>query len=105
MVNLIITDQDIELARQEGLKAASSIHAIAARYLPSRERIQIDLSTGWSILVPKNFSGRIADASSIQCANIQITDSGLGLHWPLLDEDWYVPAVIESLSTNQLRAA
>jgi hypothetical protein len=105
MVNFNVTDHDIELARKEGQKAANAVHAIAARYLPNRERIEIDLSTGWSVLVPKTFSHRTADANAIQCANIQITDSGLGLHWPLIDEDWYVPAVIESLSTSQFQAA
>jgi hypothetical protein len=105
MVNVNISDHDIDLARQEGLKAMDSIRAIAARYLPTRERVEIDLSTGWSIVVPKNFSDRTADGSPAQCAHIEIIDSGLGLHWPQLDEDWYVPSVIESLVANQLLAA
>jgi hypothetical protein len=25
-------------------------------------------------------------------------DFGLGLHWPAVDEDWHVPAVIEAMA-------
>jgi Protein of unknown function (DUF2442) len=100
-----ITDGDIDSARQQGLKAMDALRAIAARYLPNRGRIEIDLSTGWSVLVPKDFSDRIAHATTAQCSDIHITDSGLGLHWPLLDEDWYVPAVIDSLTVNHMSAA
>jgi Protein of unknown function (DUF2442) len=101
MVNLNISDHDIDRARIDGLKAMDSIRAVAARYHPNRLGIEIDLSTGCLVLVPKNFSGRIAAASHADCDKIEILDSGLGLHWPALDEDWYVLSVLESMTANQ----
>ena len=71
---------------------------MAARYLPARDRIEIDLASGWSIQVPRSFSARLATASLQDCEQVEIVDSGLGLHWPAIDEDWYVPAVIETLA-------
>ncbi len=37
-------------------------------------------------------------ASPQDCERIEIVDSGLGLHWPAIGEDWYVPAVIETMA-------
>jgi hypothetical protein len=75
--------------------------AVAARYLADRQRIEIDLNTGWSIQVPRNFSVLTAQADAAACAQIEITDSGLGLHWPQLDDDWYIPAVVEALAMHK----
>jgi hypothetical protein len=105
MVKVNISDQDIDLARREGSKAMELIRAVAARYHANRLGIEIDLSSGWSVLVPKNFSHRTAAASDADCATIQILDSGLGLHWPKLDEDWYVPSVIDSMIAHHKHAA
>lgn len=33
-------------------------------------------------------------------ARIEIVDCGLGLHWPAIDEDRYVPGVIDSLAVT-----
>jgi hypothetical protein len=37
----------------------------------------------------------LADAPRSKLTKIKISPSGLGLHWPLLDADLYVPALIE----------
>ena len=102
MVNSIdISDETIERARRTGAESLSGPRAVAARYLADRQRIEIDLSSGWSIQVPRSFSALTAKADAAACAKIEITDSGLGLHWPLLDDDWYVPAVVEALAMHQ----
>lgn len=74
--------------------------AAAARNLPGRDRIEIDLVSGWSVQVPRSFSVRLVNASAQDCERIELVDSGLGLHWPAVDEDWYVPAVIEALAVR-----
>ena len=60
-------DAQIAAARATGQQRLLTPRAIAARYLPARDRVEI-------------------------------VDCGLGLHWPAIDEDWYVPAVIETLA-------
>ena len=96
-----ISDETIERARRTGAESLSGPRAVAARYLADRQRIEIDLSSGWSIQVPRSFSALTANADAAACSMIEITDSGLGLHWPLLDDDWYVPAVVEALAMHQ----
>ncbi|MGK2898807.1 MAG: DUF2442 domain-containing protein [Burkholderiaceae bacterium] len=94
----ITDDAQIAAARATGEASMQAPRAVAARYLPARDRVEIDLASGWSVQVPRSFSARLATASVEDCERVEIVDSGLGLHWPAIDEDWYVPAVVETLA-------
>ena len=94
----IADDAQIAAARVLGERSLLAPRAVAARYVPARDRVEIDLASGWSVQVPRSFSARLACASQQDCAQVVLVDSGLGLRWPLIDEDWYVPAVIEALA-------
>ena len=96
-----LSDETIERARRAGADLLKAPRAVAVRYLADRQRIEIDLSSGWSIQVPRSFSVLTAKADAAACFQIEITDSGLGLHWPLLDDDWFVPSVVEALAMQQ----
>jgi hypothetical protein len=39
----------------------------------------------------------LADAKPADLAAIEITPAGLGLHWPRLDADLYLPALLEGV--------
>ena len=93
-----VSDAQIAAARAAGERNLRSARAVAARYLADRDRVEIDLASGWSVQVPRQFSVRLAKAAPPQCEQIEIIDSGLGLHWAAIDEDWYVPAVIAALA-------
>lgn len=97
----IADDAQIAAARASGEATLHAPRAVAARYLAARDRIEIDLASGWSVQVPRSFSARLAAASLQDCEQVEIVDSGLGLHWPALDEDWYVPGVLETLTIRQ----
>jgi Protein of unknown function (DUF2442) len=92
------TDAAIANARAEGARSLSGHRAVGAQFLPDRNKIEIDLDSGWSIQVPTSFSALLAAATPAQRAQIEIVDMGLGLHWAEIDEDWYVPAVVDALS-------
>ena len=94
----IIDDAQIAAARAAGEQSLQTPRAVAARYLAERDRVEIDLASGWSVQVPRTFSARLAAASLPDCERVEIVDFGLGLHWLAIDEDWYVPAVIETLA-------
>ena len=96
----IADDSQIAAARALGEGDMQAPRAVAARYVPARDRVEIDLTSGWSVQVPRSFSARLATASVQECERVEIVDAGLGLHWPALDEDWYVPAVIEALTVR-----
>ena len=93
-----LDDAQIAVARAAGDRSLLSPRAVAARYLPARDRVEIDQASGWSVQVPRSFSARLATASVQDCERVEIVDGGLGLHWPAIDDDWYVPAVIETLA-------
>lgn len=69
--------------------------AIAARYDRKDNRVEIDLSSGISIAFkPQNAEG-LEQAKPGQLAKIEISPSGLGLHFPALDADLYLPSLLE----------
>lgn len=72
--------------------------AVAARYVPQRDRVKIHQASGWSVQVPRSFSARLDAAPLQDREHIGIVGSGLRLHLPALDEDLSVPAVIETIA-------
>lgn len=93
----IADDAQIAAARAVGEPSLQNPRAVAARYVSARDRVEIDLASGWSVQVPRSFSASLAAASVRDCERVEVVDSGLGLRWTAIDEDWYVPAVIETL--------
>lgn len=43
-------------------------------------------------------SGRLAHASPLERSHAELSPSGYGIHWPLIDEDLAVGPLIESAS-------
>ncbi len=79
--------QRIETLRQHG-------HAVAARYDRRRSRVVVSLNTGVEVTFPPTLAEGLAEANPADLAKIEITPSGLGLHWPKLDADLYVPGLL-----------
>jgi hypothetical protein len=52
------------------------------------------LTDGRSISVPLAWSWRLSEATSEQRANFEIIGSGLGVHWPEIDEDISVTGML-----------
>lgn len=81
------SEQSMEAIRQHG-------YAVAARYDRRRARVVVSLNTGVEVTFPPKLAEGLADADSSDLAVIEITPSGLGLHWPKLDADLYVPGLL-----------
>lgn len=81
-------------ARSEAASARGPI-AHAARYDSRRGLIVITLDGGCEFAFPAHLAEGLADMPRSKLAKIQISPNGLGLHWPLLDADLYVPGLIE----------
>ena len=69
--------------------------AQAARYDSRRGLIVIALEGGCEFAFPAALAEGLADAPRSKLTKIMVSPNGLGLHWPLLDADLYVPALIE----------
>ncbi|MBN9425713.1 MAG: DUF2442 domain-containing protein [Burkholderiales bacterium] len=94
---MAIPDQAFEQAEDHATALREQGHAVAARYDDSRARIVIELSNGIEIAFPPHLAEGLAGASADALADIVITPTGLGLHWPKLDADLYVPALLQGV--------
>jgi hypothetical protein len=71
--------------------------AIAARYDRRVGRIVVTLQSGLELAFPPRLAEGLHDASVEALSHIEITPSGLGLHWPQLDADLFEPGLIEGV--------
>lgn len=94
---MAITERELRRAeaRMEIQRQAS--HAVSARYDRRSSRIIIALNTGVQIAFPADLAEGLADASAADLAQIEISPAGLGLHWPRLDADLYVPSLLQGM--------
>lgn len=90
-------DADFEAAqaRSEALRQAG--YAISARYDRRRARVIVELSTGVQLAIPVDRLEGLAGAAADALADIEISPAGLGLHWPQLDADVYLPALLQGV--------
>jgi len=89
-------DDECEAANtQAAARLAKTPTAIAARYDRRIARLVIDLSSGLSIAFKPHDAQGLERAKPDQLSTIEITPSGLGLHFPALDADLYLPALLE----------
>ncbi len=75
----------------------ASPRAVAARYDRRVSRVMVSLSNGLELAFPPHLAEGLADAKPADLAVIEITPTGLGLHWPKLDTDLYLPALLEGV--------
>ena len=71
--------------------------AVSAQYDRHGGRIVVSLSNGLDLGVPVSLAQGIAGAKASDLAAIEITPTGLGLHWPKLDADLYLPSLLQGL--------
>lgn len=69
--------------------------AVAVRYDRRIGRLVISLSTGIDIAFLPHDAQGLEGAKPIDLTQIDISPSGLGLHFPKLDADLYLPALLE----------
>jgi hypothetical protein len=92
-------------ARGERRVSAGPV-AISARYDRRIDRVVIALSTGIEIAFAPHAAQGLETARPADLDAIEISPSGLGLHFPKLDADLYLPALLEGfLGSEQWTAA
>ena len=87
-------DQEYAQALEAGrLSAVQEPRAVSARYSRNRGLIVVSLANGSELGVPARLVQGLADASAAARAEIVISPTGYGLHWPRLDVDLSVPGL------------
>lgn len=89
------TDAQFESAQARGRVAlGTEPRAIAARYNRTTGRVTVDLMNGCTYVFPSHLVQDLSDASPEDLDTIEVDGVGFNLHWPKLDADLYVPALV-----------
>lgn len=94
---MAITEQELQQAEERMAAVREAGHAVSARFDRRRSRVVVALNTGIELTFPTRLAEGLADASPDNLADIEISPAGLGLHWPRLDADLYVPALLQGV--------
>lgn len=94
---MAITEREFQRAEARMRSLRDAGHAIGARYDKRSGRVVVNLNTGVQLAFPVSLMEGLAGAGPDDLAEIQISPAGLGLHWPRLDADVYVPALLQGV--------
>jgi hypothetical protein len=85
----------MKLNRKAADRLRNTSIATGARYDRRAHRVVIALSSGIEVAFAPRHAQGIELAKPHQLDKIEITPSGLGIHFPKLDADLYLPALLE----------
>lgn len=90
--------EEFERGNRRGRELQASVpRAVSARYDRSSGRVVIGLNSGLEVgFLPGNAEG-LDRASPMELEKIEISPSGYGIHFPKLDADLYLPALLEGV--------
>jgi hypothetical protein len=93
-----VSDAQLEAAAARGRRLLETEpRARAAYYDSATGRIVIDLVNGCLYAFPANLVQDLQGASPDDLAGIEVDGVGFNLHWPAIDVDLYVPALISGI--------
>jgi hypothetical protein len=73
----------------------STPRAVSATFDTDQGKIVIELSTGLTIAFRPNDAQGLEQATQTDLEKIEISPSGFGLHFPRIDADLYIPALLD----------
>lgn len=94
---MAVTEQELAQAEARSEKQRQAGHAVTARYDRRASRIVVGLNTGLELAFPPALAEGLAGAAPEELAEIEISPAGLGLHWPKLDADLYIPGLLQGV--------
>ncbi len=92
----LISKDAFQSANEQGKQElALGPRALSARYEAGEDaRIVVELDNGCAFAFPVDQAQGLAGATAEDLAIIEVTPTGLGLHWPQIDADLSVPALL-----------
>ncbi|WP_353198015.1 DUF2442 domain-containing protein [Sandarakinorhabdus sp.] len=93
-----LTDTEIAAATAAGLAELDVLpRAASARYDAGSGRVMVELANGCLFAFPARLVQDLAGASDADLAVIDIGPHGLGLSWPAIDADIWLPALVNGV--------
>ncbi|MDT3669376.1 MAG: DUF2442 domain-containing protein [Aromatoleum sp.] len=90
-----IREDEFVAANRRGRTAQAGPRALSASYDAENRSVLITLNNGLQLTVPAALVQGLEAATPAELERIEISPSGLGLHFPDIDADLYIPALIE----------
>ena len=96
---VITTNDEIDQALENATKQGEIplVTAVEYRSSPELDMLVLRLSDGRRHLVARENVEGLQGATPGQLAHVEILGGGTGLHWPELDFDLYVPALLQNV--------
>jgi Protein of unknown function (DUF2442) len=89
-------EEQFERANRRARELRASAHrAVAARFDRRTGRIVIELNSGLEVGFLPQMAEGLEQASPAELGKIEIAPSGYGIHFPKLDADLYLPALLQ----------
>jgi hypothetical protein len=92
-----ISDLEFDMANMSGMKSQLGPYATSARYDAEHDAIVVVLNNGSFLGFPVEKLQGLQGANASQLNNVVVEAKGLGLHWPDIDADLYVPALMDGI--------
>jgi hypothetical protein len=90
-----LTDAEFRAAEARGREMlATEPRASTAHYDRRNRRVVLELMNGCLYAFPVDLVQDLQGASDASLADVEVDSLGFNLHWPTLDVDLYVPALV-----------
>ncbi|MFZ0733242.1 MAG: DUF2442 domain-containing protein [Candidatus Sulfotelmatobacter sp.] len=103
IARIVTTDSEIERAveRARRLRGEPLVKEVEYRSGPGLDLLVLKLSDGRRHVIPREDLQGLESATKEQISRIEILGGGTGLHWPDLNVDLYVPALLRGTYGNR----
>lgn len=90
-----LTDAQLRAAEARGRKVlATEPRASTAHFERNNRHVVVQLTNGCIYAFPADLVQDLQNANDASLAEIEVDSVGFNLHWPALDVDLYVPALV-----------
>lgn len=103
--NDLTTDEEIDAAIERAKLNADEPLIVEAVYRPGPglEFLELKLTDGRRLLIPREELGELKNATDAQATDLLIVSAGAGIWWPQLDDGLYLPNFLEYRWRNEQR--
>lgn len=95
---MVLTDAQIDAAEARGRELMESEpRAVEARFDRQSGRVELTLANGCAYAFPAYLVQDLQGVGEEDLARVEVDGLGFNLHWPTLDVDLYVPALVAGI--------
>jgi hypothetical protein len=99
---MTVSDSDFEAAshRRQEIRASNPV-AKRVTYDRRKRVVVISFSNGMALTIPPASVEGLADAPESALSSVEIEGGGLSLHWPKIDVDLFLPALLQGVTGSR----